>query len=67
MLPNQKKTELDAVGGYHPVPLDKEYQPLTAFIKWGKFIFLRMPQGYLSSGDAYTRRYDEMIKGISAK
>ena len=30
--PKQKKTVLDAVDGYHSVPLDKESQPLTTFI-----------------------------------
>ena len=28
----QKKTVLDAVDGYHSVPLDEEFQPLTTFI-----------------------------------
>ena len=66
--PNQKKTVLDAVDGYHSVPLDKESQPLTNFItEWGRFVYLRMPQGYLASGDAYTWRYDEIIKDIPHK
>ena len=66
--PNQKKTVLDAVDGYHSVPLDKESQPLTTFItEWGRFMYLRMPQGYLASGDAYTRRYDEVIKDVPRK
>ena len=26
-----------------------------------------MPQGYLASGDAYTRRYDEIIKNVPRK
>ena len=30
-------------------------------------MYLRMPQGYLASGDAYTRRYDEVIKDIARK
>ena len=30
--PNQKKTVLDAVDGYHSVPLDKASPPLTTFI-----------------------------------
>ena len=25
-------------------------------------MYLRMPQGYLASGDTYTRRYHEIIK-----
>ena len=66
--PNQKKTVLDAVDGYHSVPLSKESQPLTTFItEWGRFMNLRMPQGYLASGDAYTRMYDEVIKDVHHK
>ena len=64
----EKKAFLDAVDGYHSLPLDKESQPLTTIItEWGSFMYLRMPQGYLASGDAYTRRYDEIIKDIPRK
>ena len=60
--------EKDAVDGYHSIPLDEESQPLTTFItEWGRFMYLRMPQGYVASGDAYTRRYDEIIKDIPRK
>ena len=66
--PNTKKTVLDAVDGYHSIPLDEESQPLTNFItEWGRFMYLRMPQGYVASGDAYTRRYNEIIKDIPRK
>ena len=66
--PNQKKTLLEAADGYHSLPLDKESQPLTTFItKWGRFMYLRMPQGYLASGDTYTRRYNEVIKDVPRK
>ena len=68
MPSNTKKTVLDAVDGYHTVTLDEESQPLTTFItELGRFMYLRMPQGYLASGDAYTRRYDEIIKDIAWK
>ena len=41
---------------------------LKIFItEWDRFMYLRMPQGYLASGDAYTHRYDEIIKNISHK
>ena len=30
-------------------------------------MYLRMPQGYLASSDAYTRRYDEVIKDVPRK
>ena len=65
--PNTKKTVLDAVDGYHSVILDEESQPLTTFItEWGRFKYLRIPQCYLASGYAYTRRY-EVIKDIARK
>ena len=67
MLP-RTKIVLDAVDGYYSIPLDKESQPSTTFItKWGRFIYLRMPQSYLASGDAYTCGYDEIIKDIPGK
>ena len=68
VLPNRKKTVLDAVDESHSVLLNKESRPLTTFItEWGRFMYLRMPQGYLASGDAYTQRYDEVIKNVPRK
>ena len=64
----EAKTVLDAVDGYHSIPLDEESQPLINFImEWGRFMYLRMPQGYLASGDAYTRSYNKIIKDTLAK
>ena len=66
--PKTKKTVLDAVDGYHAIPLDKESQPLTTFItEWGRYMYLRIPQGLISSGDAYTSRYDGIIKDFPRK
>ncbi len=66
--PHTYKTVLDAVDGYHSVLLDEESQPLTTFLtEWGRYQYLRMPQGFLASGDAYTRRYDEIIKDVNQK
>ena len=63
-----KKYVLDAVDGFHSVQLDKESQPLTTFItEWGRYVYLRMPQGFLAAGDAYTRRYDEIIADVARK
>ena len=65
---NTKKTVFDAVDGYHAIPLDEESQHLTTFItEWGRYRYLRMPQGFLASGDAYTSRYDDIIKDIPRK
>ena len=53
--PNSYKTVLDAVDGYHAIALDKESQPLTTFItEWRRYMYLRLPQDYLASGDGYT-------------
>ena len=62
------KTVLDAVDGYHSVSLDSESQPITTFItEWGRYMYARMPQGFLASGDAYTSRYDQVIVGVPRK
>ncbi len=54
--------------GYHSILLEEKSQPLMAFsAKWGCVIYLRMLQGYLASVDAYTCRYDEIIKDILLK
>ena len=68
MPPRTKETVLDAIDGYHSIPLDKESQPLTTFItEWERFMYLRTPQGYLASGDTYPRKYNEIIKDIPCK
>ena len=51
-----------------PLTATIQSQPLTTFItEWYRFMYFRMPQGYLASGDAYTRRYDEIIKNVDCK
>ena len=62
---NQYKTVLDAVDGYHSVELDEESRKLTNFVnEWGVFRCIRSPQGFFSSGDGYTRRYDMITKDV---
>ena len=62
------KTVLDAVDGYHSVLLDEESQHLTTFItEWGRYMYRRMPQGFLASRDAYTSRYDAIITDVERK
>ena len=62
------KTVLDAVDGYHSVLLEEGSQPLTTFItEWGRFMYKRLPQGFLASGDAYTSRYDQIIAEVPRK
>ena len=59
------KTVLDAYNGYHQVPLHEESSKLTIFTaEFGRFQYLRVPQGHLASDDVYTRRYDDIISDV---
>ena len=45
------------------IELDAESPPLTMFItEQGRYMYLRLPQGYLAAG-----RYDEVVKDIPRK
>ena len=58
---NTKKTVCDAWNGYHSIPIKEDNRDLTTFITpWGRYRYRTAPQGYLATGDAYTRRYDEI-------
>ena len=60
-----KKTTLDAWNGYHSVLIREEDRHLTTFITpWGRYRYRTAPQGYLSSGDAYTYRYDQITANL---
>ncbi|XP_021365018.1 uncharacterized protein LOC110457888 [Mizuhopecten yessoensis] len=64
----KKKTLFDAWNGYHSVPICKEDRHLTTFITpWGRYRYKTAPQGYIASGDGYTRRYDELVSDIPNK
>ena len=66
--PNTKKTVLDATDSYHSIELDEESQLLTMFItEWGRYMYLRVPQGFFAAGDIFTSRYDDVIKGVENK
>ena len=66
--PNTLKTVMDAWNGYHSIFLDKNDRHYTTFITpRGRFRYCVAPQGYISSGDAYTRRYDELVADIPNK
>ena len=65
---NKKKTVFDAWNGYHSVPLHPDDRHLTTFITpWGRYRYCVAPQGYVASGDAYTRRYDNIVAHIPNK
>ena len=59
-----RKTVLDAWNGYHSLPLSDEARDATTFItEWGRFRYCRAPMGFHASGDAYTRRFDDITVG----
>jgi hypothetical protein len=65
---NKLKTTLDAWNGYHSIPIRDEDRHLTTFITpWGRYRYKTAPQGYIASGDGYTRRYDEIVADIPQK
>ena len=54
--------------GYHSVPICQEDRHLTTFITpWGRYRYKTAPQGYIASGDSYTRRYNEIVSAIPNK
>ncbi len=62
---NTWKTTTDALNGFHSVPLREEDRHLTTFMtQWGRFRYRVAPQGFIASGDAFTRRYDEVIADV---
>ena len=63
-----KKSVFDAWNGYHSVALCKEDRALTTFITpWGRYRYMTAPQGYIASGDGYTRRFDEIASDVPNK
>lgn len=66
--PNTYKTVSDAWNGYHSILLRTEDRHMTTFITpKGRYRYRVAPQGYISSGDAYTRRFDEIITDFPQK
>ena len=58
------KTVLDAWNGYHSLPLTSAGKEATTFItEWGRYRYRRAPMGFHASGDAYTRRFDDITAG----
>lgn len=55
---------LDASDGYFQIALKPSCQHLTTFATpWGRYRFLRAPQGLNCSGDEYNRRQDTAFAG----
>ena len=58
----------DCWNGYHSIPLHDDHQYLTTFITpWGCYRYKTAPQGYIASGDGYSRRFDELVSHIPNK
>ena len=63
---NSFKTVYDAWNGFHSVLIREEDRHLTTFITpWGLFRYKRAPQGFLSSGDGYNRRFADLTVHIA--
>ena len=59
-------TLLDARHGYWQVPLAEESRALTTFLTpWGRYRYLRNPQGFIGAGDEFNRRMDAAFSGLS--
>ena len=62
---NTWKSVVDAVDGYHSVAIDEESSKLTTFITpWGRFRYLRFPQGHCAAGDAFNGRVQKILSHI---
>ncbi len=58
------KTVMDAWNGFHGLGITFESRSATTFItEWGRYRYLRGPQGYHGTSDAYTRRFDDITAG----
>ena len=65
---NMWKTVTDAWNGYHSAPLRESDRHLTTFITpFGRWRYCRAPQGFLSSGDSYNRRFDAILSDFERK
>ena len=57
--------KLDALSGYHQVPLDEESAKLTTFLlPSGRFKHLVAPMGLSASSDEFCRRSDDIVANL---
>ena len=62
------KTVSDAWQSYHSVPLRESDRHLTTFITpFGSWRYKHAPQGFVSSGDAFNRRFDTILRDFTRK
>ena len=62
---NTKKTVCDAWNGYPRYPDDRHL--ITFITPWGRYRYCVAPQGYIASGDGYTKRFDSIVADIPQK
>ena len=66
--PGTWKSVTDAWTGYHSIPIREEDRHYMTFItQWGRFRYRMLPQGFLASGDKYSRRYNDIIADVECK
>jgi hypothetical protein len=66
--PHTRKTILDAWNGYHSLQLSPSARDATTFItEWGRFRYLRAPQGFHAAGDGYTKAFDDITVDVKRK
>ena len=66
--PGTIKSVCDAWNGYHSLELAADSKDATTFITpWGRHRYCRAPMGLHTSGDAYTRRFDDITMEVSRK
>ena len=61
------KSILDVWNAYHSVLLSRKSRDKTTFLTdlGGRYRYLRAPQGWVGSGNAFTKRYDEITVGVN--
>ena len=65
---NTWKSVHDAWNGFHSIPICDEDKHLTTFQSpIGRLRYARAPQGFLSSGDAYNKRFDCLLMDFRDK
>ena len=62
-----KKTVFDCWNGSHSVPLSDDRHYTTFITPWGRYRYKAASQGYIASGDGFTRGFDEIVSHIPRK
>ena len=63
---NTNKLSFDAYTGYHSLPLASKQD--KAFLnQWGRYRYLKCPQGFIVAGEAYTNRMNRITQEVPRK